>query len=797
MRYFVALDLGSDSMVAALSDGQARGEHPRLLPLQERAMAYVHRGARDPDAGAALDPILERDGMRVSERLRTRISLVDERQPPQILDSHAALDAVDDAASPSPQSLFRFFHSQGGQNVLESKLLPNPKIPFQLGARHVFPRVKAKSAPGSGGQTLVNLSPDTLLKHLTAQVLRSFVLRSSPLQNVDARREVHLLITVPNVYSLTHKQALCDFVASQNLVARVEAIYESDALAYGLWTEFEDITPELVAFRKNMRSAFVRGRQRLLTVDVGRGTTDLSLIEWQDSQNPGEPRRHLTLARTGRSEGGNTVSHIFARYYQGQLQRVLKGLNLPLPFDLLYLFQVDGSEDLVKSTEHATAIKHIEALIEEVKRSINAQMECTLPARNQKKHLERFAEAVATSGAITQRGTDKVALKLAIVQGLLLPNPQTATTTASPTPTTPTPTTVPAPQSVVPSAPLLPNNTAYDERLAQLQKVALDVLSKVGAATKDALGGLFNIATTAATTSKDRALIASPGQNAIGELDELQRELRSHIERSCVALVGEIFSMAADREQREGDSPGARSDCWVLVAGQASQFAPLRARIESTLKRAGTAPNRVHFLEGPLSKTICCLGAIEYERSGALITGQEIFGTYGILTPVTSTAEGEEEFLVLNNEQLMSDAGCVETFHSPSRRQLVFIPGAPPPQGYVPEVRDGRTAILAQTRGGNSVSVRYDRQKSKLLFNDEEVVLAGFGDTQANIWSQVWPDTLSTRPADAALEDDDDDVPALTPPTMPSAPTASFAPAIAPGASSGWNLNKPEPPKSS
>ena len=383
INYYVSLDLGSDSMVAAFYDPNDFESSTRLIPLQERALDYVRAPGSDDDA--SVKPLLEREGNAVSCRLKTRISLTDDRQPQTIEAGHAALDAVSDAAAGrgggQPQSIFRFFHVTGGV-ILQNKLMPNPKIPFQLGAREVFPRVRARG----GGN--VTLAPDVLLKHLTSQVLRSFVLPAAMLAHIEnPAQSVCLLLTVPNVYSVTHKQALREFLEAQNIVARVKVVCESDAVAYSIFSE-ASASPEFADFKTSLHRRFEKGKQRLLTIDVGRGTTDLSLIEWENAGERGSKRRHLTLARAGISEGGNTLSHILARYYQGRIRAVLAAQGYALPFDLL------GNRPADNAGERAKALSYLERLIEAVKRGFNADLTNETPLEVQGSWLKRSGAGV-------------------------------------------------------------------------------------------------------------------------------------------------------------------------------------------------------------------------------------------------------------------------------------------------------------------------------------------------------------------------------------------------------------------
>ena len=829
INYYVSLDLGSDSMVAAFYDPTDIESRTRLIPLQERAFDYVRAPGRDDDT--SVKPQLERENNKASCRLRTRISLTDNRQPQQIEPEHAALDAVADAAAgrrgAQPQSIFRFFHVRGGV-ILQNKLMPNPKIPFQLGAREVFPRVRAR---GGGSDDFVTLAPDVLLQHLTSQVLRSFVLPAQMLKGIeDPARSVCLLLTVPNVYSVTHKQALREFLQEQNIVGRVEIVCESDAVAYSVFGELDSASPAFQAFKANLRQKFNRSNQRLLTIDVGRGTTDLSYIEWENAAEGGQKRRHNTLAREGISEGGNTVSHILARYYQGRIRGILAAQGHELPFDLLSNRPADNAGDRAK------ALQSLERLIEAVKRGFKADLTNETPVEVQQSWLKDLAKVLTDNldfsrGAPSEaedaakrawrrqilgediadlqkqqkdplqrsaRNADRLAewqdqLEQIEIEDELLPNisgslyekefaqqSERLTVLAARQrrvqmrnrlqqelllPTAPPPVA----DAPAPAADTAPPAGGLFKRIFKMARgdgggpqVAAELA--VGAGRAVAAGvQVVRGEIESARLERERMRAQTRSQAALQSTmsdftreietwEELLQEIRAHVRRSVTDLIDKTFATATNTKKKREDFFENPHKCWVLVAGQASQFAPLQQEIENALNARKIPADQRLFLTGPPSKHACCLGAIEYVRSATEIIDKDFFGTLAIATPLTAVDPGESPLRILD-ESAFTDEGCISTFNNLAWRQLYSFSGAPPENSQALDISKG--TLIAQTLGeSNKIHVCYDSAKSRILFDGKPTTVPTYGDAPKYIWSQVWPDML---PLLDQIADDEED----------------------------------------
>src|SRR5205085_10684920 len=107
-----------------------------------------------------------------------------------------------------------------------------------------------------------------------------------------------------------HVECLRGYVEAQGGVAEVRTVYESDAVADYAMTDNGS-----TRFRRELRDAKREGPVELVTFDMGRGTTDLSIVRFKGSSQEerehglAETRRwrHFQKARTGRSDGGNKL----------------------------------------------------------------------------------------------------------------------------------------------------------------------------------------------------------------------------------------------------------------------------------------------------------------------------------------------------------------------------------------------------------------------------------------------------------------------------------------------------------
>ena len=708
--YYVALDLGSETMAAYYRPVSSPAGRGGMVHLQAHARLFV--------AESRGKPALVMDGRAVSPRLRTRFELQGRRQPRCLPVEHAFLDFVSsDPGRPSrlpgyEASLIRYFFGEREERgILNPNLVPNPKVVFQLGA---LPGTLMVEASGTTPEHVqyVELTAEKLIHHMSAQVVRNFILRSPQLAGVPGNR-IHLTLTIPNVYSLAHAQSIREFltrylVEERKEVGEVAVLYESDAIAYyALDRHYRE--PALRLWRQCCDRIGAGGSFRLVTVDVGRGTTDLSMIEVSrpaprprdapaSGQLPpsGVPQiRHVVLARTGRSDGGNRLSHILAAHYDRMFRKAftqsgnLVGVT-QAPFSLLSL----SPGEPAPLPQQADALLHLEALIERVKAHFTEDYQARLPIPEQRELVRPLVERVLESfGGVAQK--DQTEFSERLVQALLLPLARSGYIRVL--------------GLLARLARLLPRNRLADWLTAQQRR--------------------------------EESLAYGPTPD---ELAQLRTDIENYVE-DTVGLIDELGEMAASRGGRTAEAGPARlakvfgaGATFVVVAGQASQFAPLRRAISEAFAAYGVSDEtHVGWLTGSRAKEACCMGAVSFQFSGHRIENEaELHGTYGMWKEIIPSEFVPANMTTINAGatdviRLSAAAGCafVYTTRTLANRRTDF------------GLEDGMTAYL---RGftGDRFAVRYDRDRARLVVDEVPVSLATFGDLGENMWPRLWPERL-------------------------------------------------------
>jgi hypothetical protein len=672
IQHYVALDLGSESMAAYYES--SRADEGEMISLQAHAAELL--GHDSPD--------LLTDKGQESPRLRTRIGLEDGRQPHPLPLSHAMLDFLDPENRRLDgyyESLFSYFYLPDQE--FGRAIMPNPKIPFQEGGAKVVPRVEA-----TGSSKPVRHSPEQLLQHLTVQVLRNLVLRSPQLRHIDPK-EIHLVLTVPNVYSLVHVKNLVDFIKANAGVGDVSFLYESDAVSYLLLDAPRDDGPEdFEAFKRRIRGRKNQQALRIATIDIGRGTTDLSLIEIQTPQRTSttadrsapatgsDQRQHFVFARTGKSDGGNRLSYIFASYYEEVVRQTFASHKRIPPFSFL---EVRGSVGAIQ----AFALAALEDLIEEVKFNMTREF-----------HL-RLSEA------------RQLELVDAIIHQLM--------------------------HGLDPS--WNGNGNPADRGLRELFVGLRRNLVLPGKLPRNLRGWLLSVRRSAKE------------QGGVDEerLVALRNEIESYVRSNVVQLIDELAGMAEKRERLSKRTEALdKANTFVLVAGQASQFAPVAHAIREHLAKVYDLPaENIHFLRSSDAKEACCRGAVHFLRSEVNLANQEeLHGIYGFLN---AAALGEKDTFEPADMSLIRSGGvCTVTFDVRSQYWLIFSPRVEIEPNRPPKLHDGTTAVISSFRG-SQFKVRYDPDRLALFVNDEEVRLATYGNIKESIYPKIWPEVL--RPA--------------------------------------------------
>jgi hypothetical protein len=649
---YIALDLGSNSMAACYDDMQQPGL--QMIGLQE----FHHMIAGEP-AGSS------------SPLLPTQISL---KEPPHyktpvLPDDHAGITFVDKNGmfdeDEEKKSVFRFFHKK----LDPRKLMPNPKLIFQSGCDKAVPRVVLEV----GKPETVQYSPASLLCHLTTQVLKNLVLHSSVLRQRYSNRTITLALTVPNVYSLTHARQLREFVAGKlgNNVT-VHTVFESDALAYYLRSRgASDSAREFYNRNINSRQDL---ETRIVAIDVGRGTTDVSLIRMQPPLPDIGIERHCVLARTGVCSGGQELTYILVKYYNERLLQAFRDAGISNLLDFINYSPLLGTD------QEYSVNPPLEALIEVVKASIDERYQLK---------IANAGETEATETSTKQRQEEligKVADEIVTRH---------------------------------------PNAGSLRDRILELFLLPTDLANPSGVPQSR---GFFSR--------------TPPPDPLFAHIHKLKADIEGYVIRNTTELLDRMHSTAQRREAvnlsecTKNLGKVLKSDrTFVLVAGQAAQFRPIKRAIKEWFDRR-LPKGHLHFEADAAAKLACCKGAIAYLQSHVdNLNRDEFFGTYGLLRVIP----GAQNWVPANTVELLRKRSTTLSGLAKVDYHFVFV--ARDETTTPPVLGDGYTALIDYVYHNHplEMKVKYSQEGETIQLNGKDLAAIGPGYAYQDIGPKIWP----------------------------------------------------------
>lgn len=666
MLYYVSLDLGSESM-ASYYENSDSGDGG-LIDLQQHGKIL---------SGSGIVYLLENDGQR-SKRLRTRIFLEKLRQPKVLIDDHARLEFTDGTTELDgyKKSIFRYFYTEGQEFV--GQIMPNPKIPFQNGGNEIIPPVETTTHA-----EYVKHSPEILIQHLTTQVVNNFILRSQELKDIG-KDQINLILTLPNVYSITHVESIRKYLQRILKINNIECIYESDAVAYFALAQInENNDPE---YLKNFKRKFEEKLKKLAnetkknknfeylieTIDIGRGTTDLSLIQISGPKGGENTRKHTVLARNGKSTGGNILSYIFAEYYNDCFNNLLDFFKIKNEFHWDFL------------TKTNEAVKDIlQKLIEEVKMNFTKDFKLSLGEEEQKKLLSSLAEKISFDEKIDNGIREK--FKNKFIDTLVLPK--------------------------------------------NLYSFIDIIINRI----KNDFPYLFNKNNEIKFNDEIKSLQIN-----------LIKKIKKYVKENVKTLHDDLIELALSRENLPKRNPSSintlkneyqKKITAIVIAGQASQFQPIRNAISNLF--SGSRKN-ILFLETNLAKESCCRGAVIFKNAcNEFVNPDEIHGSYGFLSPVVTNSD--DRFRSVDMKKIKDGKSDVIKFHAKANYSLIYCSRLLN-EGKRPTIGDGYTARIRQIQG-NVFKFQYNHSSKHIVVNDNEISgVSTFGDVQESIYPKVWPE---------------------------------------------------------
>jgi hypothetical protein len=301
--------------------------------------------------------------------------------------------------------------------------------------------------------------------------------------------------------------------------------------------------------------------------------------------------------------------------------------------------------------------------------------------------------------------------------------------------------------------------TSADEQTQLLKQVLAEILSAMNPQWQNdaPLQNLVEDAVTSmilppqlpaeSLSSSIRRLWAKQGPPDAGLL-VLRSEIGRYIQGSIVSQVRHLQQVAAVRESDRDGYHAAKAiekevfdpACtFALVAGQASQFAPLKAALRAELRRLLPESN-IGLLSGSLAKEACCRGAVKFQISrNRRMNPEEIFGTFAFMAEVHMNEE--VEFMPLDMRKLKQEGSCSLENKPDTTYWLVYSPRVSFPEGAKPRLFDGTTATVCQrVPESGKFLVEYDPVRRALSVNGRPASLATYGDINQSIYPKVWPE---------------------------------------------------------
>jgi len=715
IKVWVALDLGSESMAAYYETADNRSGMIEMQGLSKTIM-----NSNSTQAALQVELLHEKLGSieRISPRLWNRVSFKDGAQPVEPEPEHATLCFAKNPAL-YEESLFTFFHRSGGWPPVSNVIMPNPKILFQHQVGDIFDSMAVLAKNGSGAanhESHVRLSPEMLIKDLTSQVIINFVLESPELRRFD-RKNIHLTITVPNVYSLPHAETIKRFI-HENVpdLNAVEVLSESDSVAYYALsaTNNQADSPALKTFKRSWTEQFeISQKLCLVTIDIGKGTTDLSCVLVQ--QPPQEPslidrlrrksesqesnRRHTVQGKTGRSSGGNYLNYIFAKYFDNQLAKVGKNVQLMAENDGLPFRFLKRAEPNSRPSQTET-LAALEQLIERLKAAMNEDYEIDeqlFSASDQRQKLDGIATKIiaAVTAVFTKPDPEtEQRFKKEFVAAMFLPHRLDPFAYSS-------------------------IREAWSSQPGFVSKAKVTINYLLGRGTS---------ASVSVTTDGFG--------NA--ETAELKSNIQRYVEENVDKLLDSLQSLVRAHQVVTVDRQRIDSSSFVVVSGQASQFKPLRKAIKHKCDDLGIPSEHVLTdLDSVALKEACCRGAVSFWQGRLVaVNPSELHGTYGCIDRFNGT------FKPFDMKKLNTDGIDTVSFPVDSTFYVVYTPRSPEEvQDLKPELYDGATALIAREIG-KTFTLRYNPKTLSLAINDKELMIGSFGSVDSSIFEKVWPEIL-------------------------------------------------------
>jgi hypothetical protein len=398
---------------------------------------------------------------------------------------------------------------------------------------------------------------------------------------------------------------------------------------------------------------------------------------------PGEGiERHCVLARTGVCSGGQELTYILARYYNERLLEAFgKAAN---KFDFIHYSPNFGTD------QEYSVNPALEALIEVVKAGIQ---------ENYQLRIAPAGEKVATEASTKQRQEELIGT---VADEIMKQHP---------------------------------NSGNLKDKMLELFLLPGDLVNPSG-----------QLQPPARFWQRQRPPKPDDG---FEHIHELKSEIEHYVIRNTKELLDRMVSTAKSRERanlsectKELGKVLQKDRTFVLVAGQASQFKPIKRAITEWFHgrlpihfeaEAGAPADPLGSLEAKLA---CCKGAVAYLQSNVdNLNPDEFFGTYGLLRVV----RGPQNWIPADSLKLLQIRSTVLRGLAQAAYHFVFV--ARDHDGTDPVLGDGYTALIDHVDQDHPLEmlVRYSQDGETIQLNGKNLVAVGHGYAFQEIGPKIWP----------------------------------------------------------
>lgn len=679
-KYIAVLDLGSESMYAFIGSNEGY-DNIQDIELQNKDNIFKWTGRNISD----IEVFKDTNG-KISSRLLNKIALNTDKGELIGDDAkkelHAKLDFNKDNNYINGKSIFNFFQENANYNF---QYLCNPKVIYSKGVKDLLPEIKS-------GNSIIEVESDLYLKHLMAQVVNNLI-RYSPQTKDILPEEIKLVVTIPNVYSPTHAKELVDFLKANTEHKHISYIYESETIIYAsLFADYKQfdsernsVYDELQFITESIFKEEKFGKKYIISHDIGKGTTDLSLFSISSLEENKHHRNITNMSRIGVTKGGNVLDYIFVEYFNEILLQYYKENDLEDEEHFSFTKKIiierrEGEQNKINNL--------LQKIIFLIKSNISEKY--NLPKgiyyQIQKYEIEADDESI---GVLLNKKIKEVCN---LIHKLNL------------------------------GFETKKYNEKFEDEKVDIKDLEVSLYDKF-------ISSIFRkkifFKPTLAKSLKKSI------ETYVNELSEVLPDILKH------------NTIIRDPNTKNGDIGNTPENTFLIISGQASQFKPLLVKLKykynKTFKLKKT---NILALKGEMLKKICAIGGYTKERNRnyTIINKDELLADYFFKYTVKGFPDSFIDYAKLNSGDMIKEnniKGNVNLFYSTIlRKELLSRKLSTLIQ------KEDYESFIRQFNNKTGITIQYDKVNKHFIVDEEIIKLGSNIDTDYNIYKNIWPEIL-------------------------------------------------------